>query len=123
MGPSAGSVLQGSYQDEGVEEATGARVSRVVKKAGERVKVSACHLCLSFYPFNQLQLRSYVGKKIFTPVTPLPPPPGRLVLPEELPHGEGLVRGVGVTQEHSVGHMLKGGATFFRPPSASAHAQ
>ena len=76
-----------------------------------------------FISFQSVTAAKLCWKKISTPVTPLPPPPGRLVLPEELPHGEGLVRGVGVTQEHSVGHMLKGGAAFFRPPAASAHAQ
>lgn len=48
MGPSAGSVLHGPYQDEGVEKAIGARVSQVVKKSGRKGEISSRHL--SLYP-------------------------------------------------------------------------
>ncbi|XP_013004954.2 U3 small nucleolar RNA-associated protein 18 homolog [Cavia porcellus] len=57
--------------------------------------------------------------KFSTPVTPLPPTPGRLALPEELPHGEGPAGVVGVTYGVSFGHVARSCADSFRPLEAS----
>lgn len=100
MGPSAGSVLHGPYQDEGVEKAIGARVSQVVKSQEGKEKfhpVTSVYTLAFLRSFQSLVAAKLCWKKIPTPVTTLPPLLGRLVLPEELPHGEELLRGVGVT--------------------------
>lgn len=54
-------------------------------------------LRLSRCPLNEVAAAKLCWKRFSTPVTPLPPPPGRSALLEELPHGEGRARGVGVT--------------------------
>lgn len=65
--------------------------TRGSESAGREVSFSHFHLYSGLPESLPICcLREVVLGKISTPVTPLPPTPGRLAFPEELPHGEGL---------------------------------
>lgn len=89
----------GRTKTKGWNRQLGLVLSRVDKKSGEK-EVSFSHPSSysGFLVFLSTSCRcEVVLEKIFHSSHAASPSPGRLVLPEKLPYGEGLMRGVGVT--------------------------
>lgn len=97
-------------------------LSPVVKKEEQQFySVIAVYTLAFLCSFQSFVVAKLCWKRFSTLVTPLPLLSGRLVFPEELPHGEGLVRGGRyVEKKKSVGHVLAGCAGSIRSPRASA---